>query len=345
MADSNYQNPQNQYYQQYQQQQYQQPPRKHGLTWLWVTLLIVAAIVALVWWLSTLPAKVVGESNMQAEYTPQPYIATLYVEGGMYVEGGVNELALAGGGYDHEYLLNTLDMLMEDEYNAGLLLYINSPGGSVLAIDELSRKVAEYKALTGRPVYAFGYEYAASGGYWLASTADHITLNTYCMTGSIGITMGALVDISGLLETYGVKTYNLSSGDEKNAANGLSPVSEETLAVYQGIIDEYYEDFLNWVAAGRGLSKETLRPLADGRIYTARQAVQHRLADSIGDYEDALADLMEQTGEIAVYDYYPTEAVNIFRLFFGAEQKDPELQAILELLPPSGAVAIYDGAW
>ena len=220
MSD-NYQNMLNQqYYQQFQQQQYPpQPPKKPSLTWLWITLAVLACLVALIWWISTLPRRVdnavLGES--QATETVGPYLAALYVEGTMTVSASAdNYLSATGdGNYDQQYYLDTIDSLMADDQNVGLMLYVNSPGGEVLAADELARKVKEYQDTTGRPVYAYGYNYAASGGYWLISAADWITENTYCITGSIGVTMGNLIDLTGLLEKYGVKSYNLASGGEK----------------------------------------------------------------------------------------------------------------------------------
>ena len=340
-----------QYYQQYQQQQYpNQPPRKRSLSWLWITLIVLAAVSLLIWWISTLPRRVytgLNETTGVTE-TTAPYLAALYVEGTMTVSDDADAYLSSYGTYhyDQAYFLDTIDMLMADNMNAGLMLYVDSPGGQVLAADELGRKIAEYQETTGRPVYAYGYSYAASGGYWIMATADRITMNPYGLTGSIGVTMGNLIDLTGLLENYGVKTYNLASGGEKNATNGLTPISEETLAVYQSIVDEYYENMLDWIAAGRGMDKETLRPLADGRPYTAKQALANGLIDSTGDYEDALAEMREQTGVENVYDYYPEKSSSgLMEILFGSSQENSELHTILGLLPPGGVLAYYDGTW
>jgi len=342
-----------QYYQQFQQQQYPpQPPRKRSLAWLWITLIVLVVLAALIWWISTLPRRVYGGfgNPEAAAEIAEPYLAALYVEGDMTVYDDGDYLPGYGGyggyRYDHQYLLDTIDALMADDLNAGLVLYVDSPGGQVLAADELGRRVAEYQQATGRPVYAYGYNYAASGGYWIMATADRIILNQYGITGSIGVTMGNLIDLTGLLENYGVKTYNLASGGEKNAVNGLTPISGETVAVYQSIVNEYYENFLDWVAAGRDMDKEALRPLADGRPYTAKQALENGLIDGIGDYQDALDQMMEQTGVSNVYDYYPeSSAAGLMHMLFGSAREQSELNTILGLLPPGGVLAYYDGTW
>lgn len=344
MANDYRNDPNQQYYQQYQRQNQPPPPRRHSLTWLWVTLAVLACVILLIVWLSSLSARFSGalaEAEMESAIA-EPYIAALYVEGEMTVADS-SAYPYYSNAYDQQFYLATLDELMEDEHNAGLLLYIDSPGGEVLAADELARKVKQY-AETGRPVYAYGYSYAASGAYWLAAAADHITLNKYCLTGSIGVTMGSLVDISGLLENYGVKTYNLASGVEKHAATGLEPITPETLAVYQSIIDEYYADFLSWIAAGRHMPLESVRGLADGRPYTARQALELGLIDEVGDDEAAMTALMEQTGVLPVYDFYPEpETKSLLQLFTGQEKT--ELSQVMGLLPLSGALAYYDGNW
>ncbi len=336
-----------QYYQQYQQSQYQpRPPRKRSLAWLWILLAVLACLVLFAWWISTLPLK--GETRDDSlARLPGPYLAVLYVEGTMTVGNYRQDLSsYTELTYDQQYYLDTIDSLMADDQNAGLLLYVDSPGGQILAADELGQKVAAYQAETGRPVYAYGYSYAASGGYWVLATADKIVMNPYCVTGSIGVTMGNLIDLTGLLEKYGVKSYNLASGGEKNAANGLTPITQETIDVYQGMIDEYYEDFLDWVAEGRGLDKETLRPLADGRLYTARQALENGLIDEVGDYDQALAELMEQTGVANVYDYYPAAASKgLLGLLLGRDAQKSELDTLLYLLPPQGLLAYYNGVW
>lgn len=336
------------YYQNYSSPQAMRPqggpPAKKRSAWPWVILLLVLfGLAALIIWAVRTGNEQLAAEQEVAAYG-EPYIAVLYAEGTMTVsEDSLFE------GYSHQYLLDTIAELAADEWNRGLLLYIDSPGGEVIAASELGESLAQYKAQTGRPLYAYGYSYAASGGYWIAAPADQIYLNRYCVTGSIGVTYGTMIDISGLFERYGITTSTITSGAQKSMGSSFEPMSEETRAIFQSIIDEYYGYFLDWVCEQRGMTRETLQPLADGRIYTASQAVANGLADAVGTEEDCLAALQQEIGEdCAVYDYYPTvEEESLFTLlrYLTGSTESRELESLLSLLPPSGVLAYYDGSY
>ena len=89
--------------------------------------------------------------------------------------------------------------MAEDDRNKGMILYVNTPGGSVYASDELYLKIKDYQETTGRPVYSSMQSQATSGGYYISAPCDKIIANRNCWTGSIGVTMGTFIDISGLL--------------------------------------------------------------------------------------------------------------------------------------------------
>lgn len=315
-----------------------QPPAKKSHWWVW---LLVILGVALLIWLCVAAGKNAAADKTAADLN-EPYVGVLYVEGTMSITPS-NPMLGSDGGYDHEYLLDSIQEMMKDKNNKGLLLYINSPGGEVIAADELGRAVQTYKDTTQRPVYAYGYSYAASGGYWLACVADEIYLQRYCLTGSIGVTMGTMIDASGLLEKYNIKAYDLASGAQKNAGNGLTPTGQETLNIYQGIINEYYEDFVSWVLEHRPqLSREELLTLADGRVYTARQAAANGLSDHVGEYDEAVNALLQTTGsECQVRTFQPTPpSLNLWELLMMSKQ-DGELATLLGMLPPPGVLVYY----
>lgn len=123
------------------------------------------------------------------------YIAVLDIAGTISENDGYT--------YDQQYLLDSVEQIMEDQHNQGLILHIDSPGGAVYQIDELYLKLMDYKETTGRPVYAAIESYAASGGYYEACAADKIYANRNAITGSIGVIMGEFVDLSGLLDRLG----------------------------------------------------------------------------------------------------------------------------------------------
>ena len=141
---------------------YEPPQKKKKVpTWVWVvliSLLVVGLIVALGAAVAKQAAD--GSAGVPAD---TDYAAVLYVEGTMTESAPVS--GIYGSTYDQAYLLDTIETLTEDEYNKGLLLYIDSPGGEVMAVSDLGDAVAAYKEATGRPVYAYGHKYAASGGY------------------------------------------------------------------------------------------------------------------------------------------------------------------------------------
>lgn len=118
------------------------------------------------------------------------YIGTIYIEGTISED--------ADGTYNHQYLLNAIDAMIADDENKGMILYVDTPGGSVFASDELYFKIKEYQEKTERPVYASMQSMAASGGYYISAPCDKIIANRNCWTGSIGVTLGTMYDISEL---------------------------------------------------------------------------------------------------------------------------------------------------
>ena len=245
------------------------------------------------------------------------YIGTLYIDG---------QIDEAGTGtYNHQYLLNAIDAMMNDSDNKGLILHVNTPGGSVYASDELYLKIKEYQEETGRPVYSSMQSQATSGGYYISASSDKIIANRNCWTGSIGVTMGTLMDVSGLLEKLGIKTETITSGANKAMGSNMEPMTEEQREIFQSLVDDAYDQFVGIVAEGRDMSEKKVRKLADGRIYTARQALENGLIDQIGTYEEAISDMKEAygLGDCAVEDFIPTVSNDLSSLLgLLSEQKN-----------------------
>lgn len=215
------------------------------------------------------------------------YIGRLYVEGEIGEgEGGVFDDESA---YFHAETLNAIDQMIADENNKGLYIYVNSPGGSVSTSDELYLKIKEYKEKTGgkRPVVAYFDDMAASGGYYISACADKIIANRNCWTGSIGVTVGNMYDATELLNKLGIKAKAITSGPNKAMGDPLSGLTKEQENIFQSLVDEAYEQFTAIVSEGRGIDIQTVKKLADGRIYTAKQALENGLVDKIMTNEDA----------------------------------------------------------
>ena len=171
------------------------------------------------------------------------------------------------------------------------MLFIDSPGGTVYEADEMYLALLDYKKSTNRPVWAYFGSMAASGGYYIGCAADHILANRNTLTGSIGVLYGPAVDLTGLFDKYGIKMTTFKAGKNKNMLNYNSPVTEEHAAIMQSIVDEAYDQFTGIVAESRKISLYEVRQIADGRVYTANQALYNHLIDDICSYDSALDDM------------------------------------------------------
>lgn len=184
----------------------------------------------------------------------------------------------------------------EDEENAGLLLRIHSPGGTVTASETLHHLIESYKADTGRPVVAYLQGIAASGGYYTAVSADEIVAHPVAITGSIGVIMSG-INVAGLMERFGIEDQTFTSGAYKDSGSPLRAMRPDERDYLQGIVDELESAFVAAVDAGRpGLDAAAVAKVADGRIFTARTALELGLVDSVGHLEDALEALESRVG-------------------------------------------------
>lgn len=204
------------------------------------------------------------------------YIAELYIEGTIQEE---NE------SYNQAWLLETIDTLKNDVSNVGIMLFINSPGGAVYESDQVYLALLDYSQ--NKPVWAYLGATAASGGYYIACSAEKIIANRNTLTGSIGVIAGQSIDLSEFMAKHGVKMNTFTAGKNKNMLNIDQPLTPEQRAIMQSVADECYEQFTQIVSTSRNLSKEKVTQLADGRIYTAQQALNHKLIDEILTYEEA----------------------------------------------------------
>lgn len=215
-----------------------------------------------------------------------PYIGVLHLTGTI-VDGR------SGDGYSHEWIISRVNHMTTDNGNTGMVLYINTPGGSAYATAELYHALEEYKA-AGKPIYAYMANQATSGGYYAAMPADKIFANEECWTGSIGVVISGLYDLSGLFEKYGVKAENIVSGRNKDMGTNIKPLTEEQRQILQSLVDDSFDRFVAAVVKGRNLPEAKVRELADGRIYTANQALENKLIDEIGSLDDCINALQEE---------------------------------------------------
>jgi protease IV len=169
-----------------------------------------------------------------------------------------------------------------------VVLRINSPGGTVTASDIIFRELQEFKRAAGVPVIASMLDVAASGGYYIALAADTIVAHPTTVTGSIGVIMISL-NAEGLMQKVGLATATIKSGERKDMGSPFRQLTPDERAIFQSVIDDLYRQFVAKVVERRNIPAATAATLADGRIYTAEQALGHKLVDRIGYMPDALA--------------------------------------------------------
>ncbi|HEV2970635.1 MAG TPA: S49 family peptidase [Pirellulales bacterium] len=173
-----------------------------------------------------------------------------------------------------------------DEGVAGILLVIDSAGGTTAGTSDLAADVA--RAAKSKPVLAYCEDLCAAAAYWIASQATKVFANATAIVGSIGSFM-VIEDSSQRAENEGVKVHVIRAGKFKGAGCPGTPIDEEFLENWQSIIDNLNEHFLRAVAAGRGLSPEAVRELADGRAHLAATAQAKRLIDGVKTIDEVLA--------------------------------------------------------
>jgi protease-4 len=183
----------------------------------------------------------------------------------------------------------------KDDRVRALIVRINSPGGTITASDVLYHELLAFKERRKVPVIAAIMDVGASGGYYAALAADTIVANPTTVTGSIGVVM-VTVNAQGLLEKIGVAPIAIKSGPMKDAGSPFRSLTEPERAVFQSIIDEMYGRFVGLIVKARKLPEDRVRAAADGRVYTAEQALRLGLVDRIGYLEDVVALAKERAG-------------------------------------------------
>ncbi|MBI4676536.1 MAG: signal peptide peptidase SppA [Elusimicrobia bacterium] len=178
-------------------------------------------------------------------------------------------------------------MMAETKGVKAIILDINSPGGSVGAVQELYSQIRRVRKEFNIPIVALFGDVAASGGYYIASACDRIVAHPGTLTGSIGVIF-SVDNVEGLFSKIGFKTEPIKSGPHKDIGSWSRAMTKEERDILQGIISDAYEQFLTAISTGRNMPMDKIRPLADGRIYTGNQALDAGMVDALGDSDDAV---------------------------------------------------------
>ena len=220
----------------------------------------------------------------------------------------------------------------DDPRVKGVVLRLDTPGGEVTASDVIYNEILKFRKNTGLPVVALAMGTAASGGYYIASACDYFMAHPSTITGSIGV-ISIYPNISALLDKLGIEMRVIKSGARKDSSSLFREMTEEDRKIFQSVIDEMYEKFLDVVHSARKdkLSRSELENLADGRIYTASQALEAKLVDGIGYIDEALDHVKSlasiRDAKVVTYTYYPKSKTNIY----AAALKQPSLFDLSEL--------------
>jgi protease-4 len=192
----------------------------------------------------------------------------------------------------------------DDSAADALLVRLNTPGGEVVPSDDIRRAVDDFDG----PTVAYATDVCASGGYWIAAGCDHVVAREGSVVGSIGV-IGSLVTATDLADRVGLSYERFAAGQYKDAGSPLKDLDDDDRAYLQGLIDEYYEAFVDRVTEGRDLDAEAVRD-TEARVFLGREAAERGLVDDVGTREDATDRLAERLGErVSVRAFRPSRSL------------------------------------
>lgn len=203
---------------------------------------------------------------------------------------GGNKVALItveGVILDSKEVIDQLEKHRMNPTVKAVVLRINSPGGGVSPSQEIYEELLKTRQVSKKPVVASMGSLAASGGYYIASAADVIVANPGSITGSIGVLI-QVPNISGLLQKIGVKSVVVKSGEHKDLASPTREMTDAERQLLQRLLDDVHDQFIDVVAKTRKLDRKKVETLADGRIFSGREAQSLGLVDQLGDLQDAI---------------------------------------------------------
>jgi protease-4 len=191
----------------------------------------------------------------------------------------------------HEQLLAQIRKAAGDTRVKAVVLQVNSPGGSVVASSEIRTELKQLRTAGKHLVVVMG-ETAASGGYYIATPAERIYANADTLTGSLGVIV-SLTNLQEAFDKIGLRQIVYKSGEFKDIGSPVRQPTPEEEAIWQALVDQAYQGFVDVIVEGRGLPRDEVLRIADGRIYTGRQALDLKLIDALGGREEAIAGARE----------------------------------------------------
>jgi protease-4 len=258
--------------------------------WLIVVLGIVGVWLLILAGLGIVAAVALGRFGGGAEWDErvlqgegEQKVAVIHIDG--EIHGGESAGGPFGdGGAGARDITSQIRQATEDDDVEAIILSVDSPGGAVVASDEIARAVRRLRR--DKPVVASMGDLAASGGYYIASQAQRVIANPGTITGSIGV-IAILPNLEGTAAKLGIRPVVLKSGALKDVGSPFRDMTPDERELYQRLLDEAHEQFIAAVAQGRRIDAGKVREVADGRPFSGLQAKVRGLVDELGDLETA----------------------------------------------------------
>jgi len=244
------------------------------------------------------------------------------------------------------YMKAILNKAEDNSAIKAVILRIDSPGGTVSASEIIAREIAQFRKRTGMPVYAQINGLGCSGAYYIAAACDKINIQPSAMSGSIGV-IAIFPKYRRLADKVGYDQVVIKSGALKDIGSGMRDMTDEERNVLQSLIDSDYKGFLTWVLQHRPAigDRETLMKIADGRIYTAQQAVEKKLADKVCFLDETITEAMSSVkvsdAEVIAYSYSDSDDANIY----SSSARTTPLKLNMNLPPPLNARSGFYYLW
>lgn len=242
--------------------------------------------------------------------------------------------------YSSEDYVRQLKSMLEDNSIAGVLLRIDSPGGAVAPSQEIFSEVMKFRDYNKPLVVSMG-NLAASGGYYIASPALKIFANPGTVTGSIGAIL-SFPRYYKLLNKLGVDIEVVKAGALKDIGSSNRDMKPEERLFLQTMLDDIHMQFIEDVSRARSMDMDSLLPIADGRIFTGRQALKVGLIDTLGGYEDALAYLKSYTGVSKNAEIIEEKPKKSFWKQLVTEELFDKFPLLQKAVSPAGSYYLYD---
>lgn len=247
--------------------------KRHPILFLFFSLFVIAIFIFVL-------AYVVTVGGGRWSLLPGDKIAVVKIEGVIL---------------DSTEIIEELKDYSSNDSVKAIILRIDSPGGAVAPSQEIYEEVKRIREEGKKKIVTSMGSVAASGGYYIASVSDRIVANPGTITGSIGVIL-ELANFSGLMKKVGVESVVVKSGKYKDIGSIFRTMTKEERELLQGVIDDTHEQFIEAVSAGRAIEKEKLVSIADGRVFTGRQAKEIGLIDDVGNMQYAIKIAREIAG-------------------------------------------------